>query len=398
MVLATIVALASVFGLGICLALLGSVKIRLTERLGIDDAQMGKLFSVFNFSNLVFVLVAGVLCDRLGFPVLSGVGFILAGLAIFLFGRATTYGAAVLGCLLLGIGGMFINTVGNALFVNPQILFEDAGRSSNLGNVFFGIGAFVTPLLTAWLFKKTSYQNALAVLAVILFIPIIFVIFGTFPPAMPGFSFADATALVGQIQIILGALGLMCYIALEVSMGGWITTYVTSLGAEETRASRILSGYWIALMAGRLITALFIADRLITLDVNGPWFVLALAVVASIVIYYMSTVGSLGAGATLSVVTGLVFAPIFPTIVGVTLSRTTEALRGSGFGVIFAVGLIGAIFLPAWMGAISKGKDIKSSMKVASATAAVLVVLALIMGLALGPPIPVAVPGPEATG
>jgi fucose permease len=282
---------------------------------------------------------------------------------------------------------MFMNTVGNTLIVNPQILYEDAGRSGNLGNVFFGVGAFITPLLTAWLFRKISYENSLAVLAALVVIPVIFAIGATFPEAPAGFSLGQAAALIAQKQIVLGALALMCYIALEVSMGGWITTYVASLGADEAKASRILSGYWIALMAGRLITALFIADQLIVLDVNGPWFVMFLAVAAAIIIYYMSTVVSLGAGTVASIVTGLAFAPIFPTLVGVTLSRTDPSLRGSGFGLIFAVGLIGAIFVPAWMGAISKGKDIKSSMKVASGTAVVLVVLALIMGLALGAPL-----------
>nr|HPO10623.1 hypothetical protein [bacterium] len=78
--------------------------------------------------------------------------------------------------------------------------------------------------------------------------------------------------------------------------------------------------------------------------------------------------------------------------IGVTLSRTEEALRGSGFGLIFAVGLIGGIFVPAWMGAISKGTGIKGSMKVASGTAIVLVVIALIMGLTLGAPLSAAAP------
>ena len=97
----------------------------------------------------------------------------------------------------------------------------------------------------------------------------------------------------------------------------------------------------------------------------------------------MSTAKDLSTGIRACILTGLAFAPIFPTIVGLTLSRTDPALTGSGFGLIFAVGLIGAIFVPAWMGAISKGKDIKTSMKVASGTAVVLVAIAFIMCLVL---------------
>ncbi len=387
MALATIVSLASVFGLGICLALLGSIKISLTRNLEINDAQMGKLFSVFNFSNLIFVLLAGVLVDALSFKVAAIAGFILGAIAVFLFGQAKNYGAAVVACLLLGVGGMLVNTVGNTLFANPKILFEDVGRSGNLGNVFFGVGAFVTPLITAWLFRKTSYATALNVMAVILGVPAIIAIIANFPVQPTGYSLGAVAQLLPQSQIILGGLALMCYIALEVSMGGWISTYATSLGADEGKASKVLTSYWLALMIGRLATAYLIADSLIKLDVDGAWFIFGLAIAASIIAFLMSTANSLGAGSTLCFLIGIAFAPIFPTVVGLTLSRTEPALRGSVFGVIFAIGLIGAIFVPAWMGAISAGKDIKASMKVAGGTAVVLVVIALIMGFALGPPL-----------
>ncbi|MDX9752497.1 MAG: MFS transporter, partial [bacterium] len=211
----TFVAMMSVFGLGVAMSILGSVKIRLTENLGIDDGQMGKLFSVFSFSNLIFVIVAGILCDVLGFKLVAIVGFIVAFAAIFLFGQAKSLGMAMIACFLLGIGGMFLNSVGNTLLANPEILFEDASQSANMGNVFFGIGAFFVPMLTAWLFKKTSYSNAVTVIAVVVLLPVLLAFIATFPSAEGvGFSFAAAAKLITQPQIILTALALLCYIAL----------------------------------------------------------------------------------------------------------------------------------------------------------------------------------------
>ena len=60
--------------------------------------------------------------------------------------------------------------------------------------------------------------------------------------------------------------------------------------------------------------------------------------------------------------------------------------------------MIGAIFLPAYMGAISSGpgKTIKDSMVVAAATAGVLVLIALIMGFALPEPLAAAPAAVEA--
>jgi len=58
--------------------------------------------------------------------------------------------------------------------------------------------------------------------------------------------------------------------------------------------------------------------------------------------------------ATLAIVavilTGLVFAPIFPTIVGITFAKFEPSLYGSIFGIIFAVGLLGGTIVPKVIG------------------------------------------------
>ncbi len=389
--LATLVAVSSVFGLGLSMFMLGSVKLRLTEKLGIDNAQMGKLFSVYNFGNLVFVLVAGIVCDQFGYKTVAVGGFVAGALALFCLGQASSYTLVVLACLFLGVGSMFMNTAGNVLLGHPKILFEDPARSANMGNVFFGVGAFCAPFLTALLFKKMSFNNTLAVMAAVLLIPLIFAIAGLFPPAGGNFSTNAAASLIGERQIILCALALMCYIALEVSMTGWITTYMTSVGADEAKASQVLSFFSVAIMAGRLFTALAIGGYL-NLAAHGQWFLAVLAVAAAVVIYMMRTTNTISSATTMVILIGLLFAPMFPTIAGLMFARTDMSFHGTGFSIIFAIGLIGAIFLPAYMGAISSGpgKTIKDSMVVAAATAGVLVVIALIMGVAL--PEPLAVP------
>lgn len=103
----------------------------------------------------------------------------------------------------------------------------------------------------------------------------------------------------------------------------------------------------------------------------------------------MRTVASEGMGTLLVVIAGLLFAPMFPTIAGLMFARTPIELHGTGFSLIFAVGLLGAIFLPAYMGKISsgEGKTIKDSMVVAGATAAILAVIALVMVAVLPAPV-----------
>ena len=87
-----------------------------------------------------------------------------------------------------------------------------------------------------------------------------------------------------------------------------------------------------------------------------------------------------GLAAVAVVLTGLAFGPIFPTIVGVTFSKTDAAVHGSVFAIIFAVGLLGGSTIPAAIGIYSKGKTIRKSLVIALVTAAVLTVIAYSMG------------------
>jgi fucose permease len=79
-------------------------------------------------------------------------------------------------------------------------------------------------------------------------------------------------------------------------------------------------------------------------------------------------------------VTGLAFAPMFPTIVGVTFSKFEPGLYGSVFGTVFAIGLLGPTFLPYVIGKASEASSIQKAMPIAVAVAAGLCVVGLIMG------------------
>ena len=80
------------------------------------------------------------------------------------------------------------------------------------------------------------------------------------------------------------------------------------------------------------------------------------------------------------VLTGLVFAPIFPTIVGVTFAKFEPALYGSIFGIIFAVGLLGATFVPKFIGNMSVGRSVQGSLPIAAVMAGLLFVISLFIG------------------
>ena len=103
-----------------------------------------------------------------------------------------------------------------------------------------------------------------------------------------------------------------------------------------------------------------------------------LAILAIIVLVKASSPGL----AILSVLfIGLAFAPMFPTIVGVTFDKFDQKVYGSVFGIIFSIGLLGSMILPKLVGYLSKGKTVQQSLPIAAMIAGVLFLIAIAMGV-----------------
>jgi fucose permease len=369
------VALMSVFGIGMIFSIIGAFKLEIARVLNIDDGKVGGLISSLMLTSMVMVLLIGPLVDYFGHKPLAIMGFLVGCAAVFMLIHAKSYGMAVVSCIMLGIGGMALNTVGNTLL--PVVLFggQNAPAASNLGNTFFGLGAFITPFIVGMLLKRMGYKVTGTIVAILLLLPVVIAIMASYPEIHTGFSFANAFGLLTNSVIIMSSLALFCYIGLEISMGGWITTYATSLGFTERGSSFVLSAFWITVMIARLITAALVTPAI------GTIVIAVLAIIGTGVIGLMIVAKSKFTAALSIIVTGLAFGPIFPTIVGVTFSKIDASLFGSAFGIIFAIGLLGGSTIPAAIGVYSKGKTIQKSLMIAMAAAFVLFIIAIVMGM-----------------
>lgn len=372
-----IVALLSVFGLGIAFSVIGAQKLALVKQLRITDAQFGKLISALMFTSIFVVLVFGPLVDMFGYRPIAIAGFLLGALAVFMLVSSKSYGMAILSCILLGVGAMCLN-LGNTLI--PMVLFAgNPAAASNFGNVFFGIGAFITPFLVGMLLHRLGYKATGVLITVILLAPVVIAALASYPEVQKtgltfGQAFATAFGLLANPAIVVAALALFCYVGLEVSMGGWISTYAANQGFDARGASMVLSSFWIGLMIARLIASTVVTSA------NQIHILTVLSVAAVILIGLMIAVKSKAPAALLVFVTGLCFGPIFPTVVGATFAKIDPGLYGSAFGIIFAVGLLGGSTLPAAIGIYSQGKPVKKSFPIAMAAALILFVLSILMG------------------
>lgn len=381
-VLTQIVALMCVFGLGMSFALLGSIGVNLMPRLKIDQNKFGTMISAFMFTCLLASLVMGVVVDKIGFKPVAIFGFIATAACIFILAYGKTFVSCLVPCLLLGFGAMALNTAGNTLI--PSILYEgkNPAAASNMGNVFFGLGLFLTPLIVSFLFKRVGYEKAVAALGAVVLAPVVVAIFAIYPAASAGFAIGDAFALLKEPVVLVAALALFCYMSLETSFCNWLAPYgkeVLSKGVEgdttvfDSRGQQLLSVFAIAMMAGRL-SASFIP----VITKHGGWFIAGAALVIAAIIIAMS-LGKKTWMWILAALSGIAFAPCFPTIVGVTASKHPEKF-GSVFGIIFAVGLLGGVFVPKTIGKLAEGSSIQKSIKLLIPACIFLVVFAIILG------------------
>ncbi len=384
------VALMCVFGLGMSFALLGSISVKLMPRLKIDEGRFGTLISTFMFTCLLASLVIGVITDAVGYKWVAVTGFLATAGCIFMLAAGKNYTSVLMPCILLGIGAMALNTAGNVMA--PQVIFagKDPAIASNLANVFFGLGLFLTPLIVSFLFRRTSYEKSISALGVIVLIPaVIAFIAGGYPQSSAKLDIASAVGLLREPAVIVAAFVLFCYIALEASFCNWLPSFGKEVVKKQTPSvdetvadasgQRLLSIFAICMMAGRLITSLVPARIGLDLASIGGWVIAGAALIAAVVIFVMMGCGKSGLAAALAAVAGLVFGPCFPTTVGVTFSKFQPEIYGSVFGIIFAVGLAGAVIIPKMMGNIAKGASVRKSLKLLLPACAALIILAIIL-------------------
>ncbi len=378
-----IVGLSGAFGLGMCFAMLGSIAVKMMPRMNIDSAKFGSMISAFMFACLIASLVVGTLQDKLGFQAVAIIGFVAAAVSVLILANAKDYNAGAIACVLLGVGAMACNTTGNVLgtAVVGQMLKNNPAAANNLVNVCFGLGLFLTPFVVSFLFQKLPYEKAVSVLGIILLVPVLFTLPAKYPAAQ-GFTLASAFALLKQPVTIVAALVLFCYIALESSFTNWLAPFGKEVISKaqpgmptaqlDASAARMLSVFAIAMMVGRLITGLTAITN------AGGWLIAGSAVIAAVVILIMTGVTGSGAAFALAAVSGLVFAPAFPTTVGVTFGKFGGG-SGSLFGIIFAVGLLGAVIVPKAIGNMAKGASVQKALKLLLPACVVLAILAVVL-------------------
>lgn len=361
------------FAAGMGVALVGSVKVPLARRLSIDESRVGGLVSAFGFVMIPVVLMMGVLVDLLGKEIVLISGSVLMAGAIAILARAKAYWQAMIGILLLSAGWATSTNVLNVLM--PATFYGSPVYATNVGNSLFGLGAFLTPIVSSFLIRRMGFTSGLLVLAAFA-LAFGLLTFGSHCPESIRNTDAPAVPFWSNRVMWLCALALFFYLPLEATMAAWFTTYLGDKGVREGTASALLSAFWLAFVVSRIA----VAFNVLQLPPKSETTVIVVASLAGVAVLAGVTFGH-GArlAGVLVIAAGLVFGPVFPTLMAVLLSHCEPAMHGRAVGLFFAVGGLGWTTIPVLIGAYARRTNVQRAFGIAVAVAVGLAATAVVL-------------------
>ena len=339
--------------LGLTISAEGPTLLKLSEHTSSTLGQISSIFLFGSFGYLVGSYISGRIYDRVpGHQFMAGI-LVLLGIVTALVPVVTSLNVLLIIILILGLAKGALDVGCNTLLL--WVHNETVGPFMNGLHAFFGVGAFVAPLIVANVMKATNdiywvyWSFAIAALPIAVFIWNL-----PSPPARATPEEHKATPLP-VLPVAVMVLCFLLYVGAEAGYGNWIYTYAfkRNLGTEIT-ANYLTSAFWGFFTVGRLLGVL-ISTRARSLTILAVDFIGCLASVSLILLFQESaTVLWIG-----SILLGVSLASIFPTFLTlaedrmhVTGSMTGWFLVGGGLGGMLMPWLIGQAFVRAGPGAM----------------------------------------------
>jgi MFS family permease len=364
-------ACAGLFLFGATIALLGTLfgLPGMRERIRIDLAEQGELFSVLFVGMLVATALAGPMIDRLGHQAILTASSLLAAIGLTGLSLAGSFHAAAWSVGVLGLGGGGLNTATNA--VVSELYPESRGRMLNLLGMFFGAGALFAPLVKFLVFGALSIGGLIGVMVALASACAFAYGLIRFPPprepaGVPLFELVRAATYPG---VMVFALLLLVETGNEATLSGWISTYIGDMGWPARVATGILAGYWAAVIAGRALFA-----RL-SRSIDKKWIVAGCGVASMGGCALLMGSRSIGWLTVAALFTSLAVSGVFPTTLAMVGDRYHRH-AGTVFGFVFAVSGLGGMISPAILGQLSKSHGVRIGMVVPLVGAAIVAAIA----------------------
>ena len=331
---------------GLSVGLSGPTLPALADQTGIRLGQMGYVFLLSSLGYTAGTLLGGRLFDRYrGHPVL-GFSLLVTAACLFVIPIVPWFWLLLVIILIKGVVDGLLNGV-NTLLV--WLHGDKASPYMNALHFFFGVGAFIGPLVVARLLDiplgyRWGYWG-LATFALVMALRMIFLP-GDPKPVRAHHNAEGAPVRVFYPLVFAALLYLFFYVGSEITFGGWIFTYASALKIlDAAGAAYLTSGFWFSFTIGRLISIpigmRFSPRQVIPLALAGCLGILVLVLLlpASPVLLWLVTL-----------VLGFCMGPLWP--MGFTLAGQSIKLTARISSIILMGDSLGGMVLPWLVGQI----------------------------------------------
>ncbi len=338
----------AIFVYGMTAAMLGTILPDLSARFHLTPKQNGTIAFSQALGLILASIGVGPLIDHEGKKVGLVLGMSLIVLATLLLPRSNGFRSIATHLFLLGTGGGVIVTAANALGSN--VTPDHRATALNLINIFFGLGGFATPFVSANLLGKNSTRLCYLIAALAVVTVAVNVVAPIPPPAAAQtFVFSEVGSVLNRPALWLCSLLLFLYVACEVGVWNWLVQHLIAQGIPQVRALNILSfGFALGLLFGRL------GASQILISVRGLNVMLAASILMAITTFLMLRTRNPSVAWILTFLAGMSCAPMFPTTVAL-IGDAFPRLTGTAIGLAITCSWIGLAVSSRVIGAIGGG-------------------------------------------
>ena len=315
--------------------------------------ETGFIFTANFLGFVLFIIIGGILADRIGKKrvlILSLAGF---ALSLFLLPLAPNFFWGFPAIILMGGFGGSIEGAVSALItdVNP----EKPSFYLNFSQVFFGLGAIVGPVGAGILISRGfpwqvcyyllgGFSLALTFVLMMMELPVL--------PKSEKITLSGFAKLIVDPKLFIICLCMAFYTGSEIGGWGWMSTFLK----QNLKFSAALSSLAVALFWGGMTVGRFICGRL-SLRYNIRSIIIALSALSATVTVLSGFFTVQWAVMAVIISMGLAYSSLWPLIAAYGGNYHQE-YSGTVYALLISSGGIGAMVIPYGMGLLAQNINI----------------------------------------
>ncbi|KAG2050039.1 MFS general substrate transporter [Suillus hirtellus] len=332
------------------------------------DLNFAVVSLIFVFACIGFLTGAFAnlyLDERFGFGKVIVIGSVCQVIAYAIEAAALPFPAFVLGYVINGFGMALQDAQSNGFVAslkdNPEV-------KMGILHAVYGGGALSSPLVATQFAQLPHWSfHYLCSLGVAFINTVLLIaVFGLKtqdeclaqigqPPGEKGTSEKSQFSQILRLRAVhILAFFILTLVGVEVTVGGWMVTYIIDVRGGGPSSGYISSGFWGGLMVGR-VTLLWVNKKVGERRVLFIYAILAIGL--QLVVWLVPSL--IGGGVAVSLI-GVILGPMYPIAMNHTVRILPEWLITGSIGWIAGFGQAGSALLPFLTGAIASKTGIKS--------------------------------------